>query len=315
LEVPGAAEAIGSWLASRRRFLFAAAAGLVAPLAGRADAAGRRTLLSPVRLETSAAGFAGDNERLATVSPIASRKRVQLHFSLERPADVSIDLLRTGQGVASEQPVNSGAVGLTSRQLTLSAGKHTIDWEPAPTLAPRTYVLSVSARERRPRGRAGLPSTPRRVVVRLLGVDAAFTKRSAAAGEQASLVVRTDARSLKVDVVRCGPEPEPTYANNELKGVPVTLPRIVDWTAHRDTAFAFKVGISKDWESGIYAVRMQTDDGRIGFAPIVVRPPEPRRRIAVVVPTTTWQAYNFYDADGDGWGDTWYARWARRTST
>jgi hypothetical protein len=27
------------------------------------------------------------------------------------------------------------------------------------------------------------------------------------------------------------------------------------------------------------------------------------------MPTTTWGAYNFYDADGDGWGDTWYARW------
>ena len=25
------------------------------------------------------------------------------------------------------------------------------------------------------------------------------------------------------------------------------------------------------------------------------------------MPTNTWQAYNFYDADGDGWGDTWYA--------
>jgi hypothetical protein len=27
------------------------------------------------------------------------------------------------------------------------------------------------------------------------------------------------------------------------------------------------------------------------------------------MPTSTWGAYNFYDADGDGWGDTWYARW------
>jgi hypothetical protein len=26
-----------------------------------------------------------------------------------------------------------------------------------------------------------------------------------------------------------------------------------------------------------------------------------------VLPTNTWQAYNLYDADGDGWGDTWYA--------
>ena len=27
------------------------------------------------------------------------------------------------------------------------------------------------------------------------------------------------------------------------------------------------------------------------------------------MPTSTWAAYNFYDEDGDGWGDTWYAHW------
>ena len=26
-----------------------------------------------------------------------------------------------------------------------------------------------------------------------------------------------------------------------------------------------------------------------------------------ILPTNTWQAYNFWDADGNGWGDTWYA--------
>ena len=31
------------------------------------------------------------------------------------------------------------------------------------------------------------------------------------------------------------------------------------------------------------------------------------QRQLVVLPTNTWQAYNFYDRDGDGWGDTWYA--------
>jgi hypothetical protein len=35
--------------------------------------------------------------------------------------------------------------------------------------------------------------------------------------------------------------------------------------------------------------------------------PGTESRVAVVLPTTTWQAYNFYDGDGDGWGDTWYA--------
>jgi hypothetical protein len=55
-------------------------------------------------------------------------------------------------------------------------------------------------------------------------------------------------------------------------------------------------------------VRLETDDGRLGFAPFVLRPLAPgASRVAAVLPTNTWQAYNLYDADGDGWGDTWYA--------
>jgi hypothetical protein len=62
------------------------------------------------------------------------------------------------------------------------------------------------------------------------------------------------------------------------------------------------------WPTGLYAVRLETEDGRVGFAPFVLRPTELGAvRQAVVLPTNTWQAYNFYDADGDGWGDTWYA--------
>ena len=31
------------------------------------------------------------------------------------------------------------------------------------------------------------------------------------------------------------------------------------------------------------------------------------------MPTNTWQAYNFRDEDGNGWGDTWYAKGAQST--
>ena len=33
-----------------------------------------------------------------------------------------------------------------------------------------------------------------------------------------------------------------------------------------------------------------------------------------MIPTNTWQAYNFRDADGNGWGDTWYAKGAQSTA-
>jgi hypothetical protein len=62
-----------------------------------------------------------------------------------------------------------------------------------------------------------------------------------------------------------------------------------------------------EWPSGLYFLRATADDGRVGYAPFILRP---RRfgtsRIAVVLSTNTWQAYNFHDADGDGWGDSWY---------
>ena len=44
-------------------------------------------------------------------------------------------------------------------------------------------------------------------------------------------------------------------------------------------------------------------------APALAEPGHARQ--LVVLPTNTWQAYNFYDRDGDGWGDTWYAGGSR----
>ena len=55
-------------------------------------------------------------------------------------------------------------------------------------------------------------------------------------------------------------------------------------------------------------MRIDTVDGRVGYAPLILRPATlGTSRQAVVMPTNTWQAYNHYDLDGDGWGDTWYA--------
>ena len=54
-------------------------------------------------------------------------------------------------------------------------------------------------------------------------------------------------------------------------------------------------------------MRARADDGRVGYAPFIVRPRRlGEQRVAVVLATNTWQAYNFNDANGDGWGDRWY---------
>ena len=57
-----------------------------------------------------------------------------------------------------------------------------------------------------------------------------------------------------------------------------------------------------------------TADGRLAFAPFVVRPRTiGEHRVAVILPTLTWQAYNFRDDDGDRASDTWYADRRRRS--
>ena len=94
-----------------------------------------------------------------------------------------------------------------------------------------------------------------------------------------------------------------------MNGVPVSRARWVGSTSGR-SRIDVEVG---DWASGLYFARLSSGD-RIGFASFVVRP---RRlgghRVAVVLPTLTWQAYNLRDDDADGRGDSWYTDWSRQT--
>jgi hypothetical protein len=75
-----------------------------------------------------------------------------------------------------------------------------------------------------------------------------------------------------------------------------------------------RIRLQRRWPSGVYLARLTTRAGYVTYAPFVVRRrSNPLRRVAVVVPTNTWQAYNFRDADGDGVGDTWYAGHGRHS--
>jgi hypothetical protein len=52
----------------------------------------------------------------------------------------------------------------------------------------------------------------------------------------------------------------------------------------------------------------------VGFAPFVLHPRRlGENRVAVVLSTQTWQAYNFRDENHDNVGDTWYADWTHKT--
>jgi hypothetical protein len=144
-------------------------------------------------------------------------------------------------------------------------------------------------------------------VVRVLGVEAGFDKRSYAAGEVARLMIAADAANLSIQLLACGSEPEYTDRSDEMRGAPVGDPIALDWNGSGLAPRAFRFQVA-DRPSGVYAARIDTDDGRVGYAPMIQRPATLGTvRQAVIMPTNTWQAYNFQDVDGDGWGDTWYA--------
>jgi hypothetical protein len=142
-------------------------------------------------------------------------------------------------------------------------------------------------------------------------VEAAFQRESYPPGVTASLVIFNRTRGLTLQIFHAGPEHLRTWGYSEMQGVPVThRKRIGASTGHR--LVRLEIG---DWPSGLYFARLTAADGRVGFAPFVVRSNSlGEHRVAVVLPTLTWQAYNLRDDDGDGKGDTWYANWKVHTA-
>lgn len=141
-------------------------------------------------------------------------------------------------------------------------------------------------------------------------VEATFTQESYQPGAVAHLRFFGPASGVAMQIIHIGPEHVPTVGNNELQGVPVTETMFVGHVIE-DTSIPVKIGA---WPSGLYAARLQSARGLVGFAPFVLRPHRlGEAPVAVILPTFTWQAYNLRDDDGDGTGDSWYADWSHHT--
>ena len=130
-------------------------------------------------------------------------------------------------------------------------------------------------------------------------IEARAIARSYAPGETARIEILGNTTGLGAAVFHSGLEASNSMSSDDLLGAPVAAR--ISVSAH---AARVEVG---NWESGLYFVRITTSAGH-AYAPFVVRPRRlGEHRIAVVLPTNTWQAYNFRDANRDGVGDTWYA--------
>jgi hypothetical protein len=263
--------------------------------------------LLDLSIDNGATRFAGDTQLLTTISPNGDgfRDAANVHFRLRAGATVTMDVTRTVK-------VPTVIYTLTA---TFGPGRHTMSWHPAPTLNPRTYLIRMtvtSAAGRRtvygaPNAHVGrYPAAP---VVRLQGIDAGFSRPSYAPGQLAQIRIATDEPSLELRVFHSGPEQLITYADNQMAGIevdqgPIELP----WAQWQSSPHSIRFRIP-NVPSGLYFVRLAGLDGRVGYAPFVVRPAQlgATSRVLVVLPTNTWQAYNFQDVDGNGYGDTWYA--------
>ncbi len=264
--------------------------------------------LHDLRATNGSRPFAGDGRLLTTVSPNGDgfRDRAIVSFRLDRAATVTLDVLRTDT-LRPGRATNT----VWSATRRLRAGRRQIVWRPARNTEPRTYVLRLRAGRR---VYMNFPGKRRRApVVRVLGVEAGFPRRSYAFGEQADLRIATDAPSLRLQVFYYSSQALRRGRDFRTSGTAMTSPIRIDWRSHRDAPGALRVVRAGDWPSGLYFLRLSAPDGRVGYAPFVVKRITPRSRVAVVLSTNTWQAYNFWDENGDGWGDSWYVSSSTRS--
>jgi hypothetical protein len=261
--------------------------------------------------------FAGDRPLLTTVSPNGDglRDRAIVSFTLTAPARVRLDVVST-DSVKRSAPL---AQTVWTETVKLRAGKRRLVWRPKRATPDRTYVLRLIVIGRH--GARRLYGLPRPVphaaatapVVRVQGISAAFTRRSYAPGDSADVSVATDAKSLRFQVYALTKIPHPTEQDLRTGGEAMTPAVTLDWHGNRDAPALVHVVRAGDWPSGLYFLRITANDGRVGYAPFILRPARlGTNRVAVVLSTNTWQAYNFDDSNGDGWGDSWYVSAAYR---
>ena len=257
--------------------------------------------------------FAGDRRLLTTVSPNGDGFRDQaiVRFRLAVKATVELDVVQTVNVKHGKNTVQT----IVSERKAFSAGRHRLVWMPAGSIPSGTYVLELTVTD--PEGRRRIyndfPVAGRiraeAPVVRIQRIGVSMGPRYMP-GQTAVVSVATDALSLNVDILsfRNGQGARDPKTNAS----PIAPPAAIAWRGHRSAPGPVRIRIG-DWASGLYFVRITSRDGRVGYAPFVVRAPVlGTSRIAVVLPTNTWQAYNFADADGDGWGDSWYVNGAFR---
>jgi hypothetical protein len=129
---------------------------------------------------------------------------------------------------------------------------------------------------------------------------AVFKQTSYPPGAIATLRVKTPVHQLDLQILRAGAERAWSSV-----GKPWGPSQHIRFRRTGENLVRVRLGA---WSSGLYFARLTSPTGKAAtFASFVVRPDVPgRSRVAIVLPTYSWQAYNFYDTNDDGRGDSWY---------
>jgi hypothetical protein len=296
--------------------LFAVAAAVVCLVASAsAPAQSGPPRLLGLRISNGGTPFAGDTPWLATVSPNGDgfRDRALIRFKLDRKATVEVRVVATDE---VRRPVQ--AIWSTRRRL--SPGAHVIAWRPRRSTPDRTYLVRFAVKGANGGRRVYGYEPPRRnrltsgLVVRVQGLEAGFLARSYPIGGVATVGITTDARRVRLQLFSFASVPRPTVRDLRTGGIAVSPAVRLDWQRRGSATHYVEISNAGVPQSGLYFLRVTASDGRVGYAPLILRPRAlGEHRVAVVLSTNTWQAYNFLDANGDGWGDSWYVGGASPT--
>jgi N,N-dimethylformamidase beta subunit-like, C-terminal len=169
-------------------------------------------------------------------------------------------------------------------------------------VSPRSAIVAALAVAVAVPALVGGAATTRPGWEKVTGVPATFTRDSYRPGQVAWFELWRRERSFTLQFFRVAPA-QKGWTRRTMQGTPVSrVYRYGRTPAHRP--LALRIG---KWPSGLYYAELESG-GLTGFAPFVVRPPRlGGHRVLVILPTYTWQAYNFRDDNHDGHGDTWYA--------
>jgi hypothetical protein len=130
---------------------------------------------------------------------------------------------------------------------------------------------------------------------------------SASAGDAVALYVSTTARRFRVEAYRMGwyggARARLLWRSDRLRGKRQAEPSLQPGTNMVEARWArsLTVQVGPDWPPGAYLLKLVSSAAQ-GYVPLTVTDPSSRDPLVVMIPVTTWQAYNAWGGRNLYWG-------------